>query len=134
MPDYTRIAARIVGPYLVLMALTLIVRAGVMPLLLPAFMQDGPLVFASGAFTLLAGLTLLALHHSFRTPAAIAITLVAIVGAIKGAWLMIAPELGASLTAAIVRATPLLLILALIMLVIGAWLSFVGWLSKKETP
>ena len=132
--DHTRIAARIVGPYLVIMAAALMVRAPVMPLLLPAFMQDGPLVFASGAFTAMAGLTLLAFHHSFRTPAAIIITLIAMTAIAKGAWLMIAPELGAPLTAAVVRSSPILLIVAALMLLAGAWLSFVGWLSKKENP
>jgi len=129
----TRIAARIIGPYFLIMGATLIVRAGVMPLLLPAFMQDGPLVLAAGAFTTIAGLTLLAFHHSFSGLPAIVISLSAIAATLKGALLMIAPELGAPLTAAVVRATPLLLVLAIAMALAGAWLSFVGWSQRSNT-
>lgn len=126
----TRTAARIVGPYLVVMGGMLVVRAPEMALMLPAFMQDGPLVLAAGAFTLLAGLTLLAFHHDFGSPVAAAITLIGIAGALKGAWLLVAPQLGAPLTAAVVRASPALIVIALVMIVVGAWLSFVGWLSN----
>ncbi|MFT3728751.1 MAG: hypothetical protein QM759_13085 [Terricaulis sp.] len=123
----TRVAARIVGPYLMIMGAMLLMRAADMALMLPAFMQDGPLVLAAGAFTALAGLTLLALHHSFKTLAACTITIVGIVGTLKGAWLLIAPQLGAPLTAAVLRASPLLLVVAALMLLVGAWLSSVGW-------
>lgn len=139
MTDYdpkqrTRTAARIVGPYLVVMGGMLAVRAPAMALMLPAFMQDGPLVLVAGAFTLLASLTLLAFHHHFTSLAAAVISVVGIAGALKGAWLLIAPELGAPLTASIVRAAPVLIIVALLMMLVGAWLSIVGWLGRKETP
>lgn len=129
--ERTRAAARVVGPYLIVMGGMLATRAAQMALMLPAFMQDGPLVLAAGAFTLLAGLTLLALHHHFGSIAAAVITVIGVVGSLKGAWLLIAPQLGAPLTAAIVRASPILIGLALVMMIIGAWLSFVGWLSKS---
>ena len=54
----TRALARIVGPYLVIVAAVLFVRQSVLPRLLIEFMRDDPLVFATEAFTLLAGLTL----------------------------------------------------------------------------
>ena len=47
----TRTLARIVGPYLVIIAVALFARQGTLALLLPAFMQDAPLVLATGAFT-----------------------------------------------------------------------------------
>lgn len=126
----TRAAARIVGPYLVVMGGMLAIRAPDMELMLPAFMQDVPLVLATGAFTLIAGLTLLALHHNFSSIASIVITIIAIGSAFKGAWLMIAPQLGAPLTAAVMRAPPLLIVLGVVLLVVGVWLSFVGWTGR----
>lgn len=137
MTDYdpaqrTRAAARIVGPYLVVMGGVLAVRAPVMALMLPAFMQDGSLVLTAGAFTLLAGLTLLSFHHHFRSLDAAVITVIGIVAALKGAWLMIAPEMGAPLIAALVRASPLLTIVALLMMAVGAWLSIVGWFGRDR--
>lgn len=128
----TRTLARVLGPYLVLMAAVLLVRAGAMPLLLPAFMQDGPLVLTAGAFTALLGLAILAAHHHWSSPAAIAVTLIGWAALLKGAWLLLAPELGAPFTAMVVRTPPLLLLTAALILLLGAWLSFVGWLSNKD--
>ena len=123
----TRIVARIVGPYLVVMAVTLFARLDTWALLLPAFMQDGPLVLATGAFILMAGLAIIAAHHHWTSAAAIAISLIGILVALKGAMLMIAPGFGAEFTAAVVRTTPVLLIAAALELLAGLWLTSVGW-------
>lgn len=129
----TKTAARILGPYLVVMAATLLVRAEDMTLLFPGFMQDGPLVFATGAFALIAGLTLVALHHHFTSPAAIAVSVIGIGAAVKAASLMIAPTIGAALTHAFVSNVPMLTVAALLVLLLGLWLSFVGWIAKASS-
>jgi hypothetical protein len=112
------------------MAVTLFARQGALPTLLPAFMQDAPLVLASGAFTLMAGLAIVGEHHHWTGASAIVISLIGVVAALKGASLMIAPSLGAEMTAAVVRTPLLLLIVAGVALLVGLWLSVVGWLSK----
>lgn len=127
----TRTLARAVGPYLIIMALALAARQSTMALLLPAFMQDGPLVFTAGAFVLIVGLAILAAHHHLSSAAAIVITLIGVVAALKGALLLVLPQVGAPLAAAVVRAPPLLLIVAIIPLLVGAWLSVIGWFGKK---
>jgi hypothetical protein len=129
----TRVLARIVGPYLIVLGAAMLVRAGTLDLLLPAFMQDGALVFTAGAFVVMAGLTMFALHHHWTGAPAITLNIVALAAILKGAALMLAPELGAALTAVVVRTPPLLIIVALIVLVIGAWLAFVGWGAKEKT-
>jgi len=53
-----------------------------------------------------------------------------VAAALKGAWLMIAPDLGAEMTATIVRTPAVLPIAAALELLVGLWLSYVGWLSK----
>jgi hypothetical protein len=126
----TRTLARIVGPYLVLMAIVLFARQDTLPSLLSAFMQDAPLVLATGAFTLMAGLAMIAAHHHWSSAAAVVISLIGIAAALKGASLMIAPELGTEMTAAVVQTPAALVIAAGVELLIGLWLSFVGWLSK----
>jgi hypothetical protein len=125
----TRTLARIVGPYLAVMAVMLFVRQGALPTLLPAFMGDAPLVLVSGAFTLIAGLAVIAAHHRWTGASAIAISLIGVAAALKGAMLMIVPSLGSAMTAATAR-PPVLLVAAVVVLLIGLWLSFVGWLSK----
>lgn len=126
----TRVLARIVGPYLVVVAVTMFARRAALPLLLRAFMQDAPLVLATGAFTLIAGLVIVAMHHHWTGAAAIVISLIGVAAAVKGALLMAAPEIGAGMTASIVRAPLLLLVAAGVELLLGVWLTLVGWLSK----
>ena len=75
-------------------------------------------------------LTLIAAHHHWASPAAIVISLIGIVAALKGALLMTAPSLGVEMTTAVVRTPSVLLIATGIELLVGLWLSFVGWLSK----
>jgi hypothetical protein len=136
MPDYdpttrTRTLARIIGPYLVIVSATLFVRHDAMPALLSSFMRDEPLVFATAAFTLIAGLTSIVAHHHWSGAAAIAISLVGIGAAFKGAWLMIAPQLGADMTAVFVATPPYLWFAAGVELLIGLWLCFVGWTQTR---
>ncbi len=130
-PDLrTRTVARVVGPYLVVVAVTLFARRASLPMLLPAFMQDAPLVLATGAFTLTAGLVIVALHHHWTSAIAIVVSLIGIAAAFKGALLMIAPGVGAEVTAAVVWTPVFLSIMASAALLVGLWLSFAGWLSK----
>ncbi|HSZ52126.1 MAG TPA: hypothetical protein VK801_11185 [Caulobacteraceae bacterium] len=133
MADYDRVArtrtlARIVGPYLVVLGVMLFELRGALPTLLPAFMQDGPLVLASGAFTLMAGLAIICAHHHWTSGSAIVISLIGVAAAIKGAMLMIAPGFGSDLTAVVVRTPSILIIAAVVALLVGLWLSFVGWI------
>ena len=127
----TRTLARIVGPYLVVASAMLVTRRDNLPELLPAFMQDASLVLATGAFTLMAGLVMIAMHHHWTRPAAVVISLIGIVAALKGASLMIAPSLGVEMTNAAVSSPLILMAAAGAALLVGLWLSFVGWLSKS---
>jgi hypothetical protein len=135
MPAYdpamrTRTLTRIVGPYFIVAGVMFLVRQATLPTLLPAFMQDAPLVLATGAFTLMAGLALVASHHHWTGPSATVISLVGVAATLKGAGLMIAPDLGADMTAAVVRTPTVLLVAAGMELLVGLWLSYGGWLSE----
>lgn len=126
----TRTLARIVGPYMLVIAATLLTRQSVFNDMLPTFMANPGLVLSTGAFTLIAGLTMLTAHHHWSSPAAIAVTLTGFAAALKGAWLMIAPEWGAATTQVMVDAPWSLTAAAVFELVLGVWLTFVGWFAK----
>ena len=137
MPAYdafvrTRTLARIVGPYLVVLAVALFARRDSLAMLLPSFMQDGPLVLATGAFTLMAGLAMIAAHHHWTSLSASVISLIGVAAALKGAALMIAPALGAEMTGMATQAPAVLMVAAALELLIGLWLSYVGWISKAQ--
>ena len=132
MPEFdpvarTRTLARIVGPYLIAVAAMVLARHDHVGALLSAYMQDDVLVLATGAFTLMAGLTMVALHHHWTGSSAIVISLIGVIATAKGAWLMIAPGFGSEMTELVVRSPNLLIIIAGIEFLVGCWLSFVGW-------
>ena len=70
----TQFCARVVGPLLLIVGAVVIARAGDMVLLIPAILQNGPLTFITGVFTLICGLTLFAAHHHWTGIAAIVIS------------------------------------------------------------
>lgn len=128
----TRTLARIVGPYLVVVAATLFARQEGLPEFLLEFMQDRPLVLATGAFTLMAGLALIVAHHHWSSASACVISFIGFAAALKGASLMAAPDFGADMTA-VVTAMPYLLPGAIgVELLVGIWLSIVGWIAPAR--
>jgi len=123
----TRSLARIVGPYLIVTAAALFVRRDALPNFLSSFMQDEALVFVTGAFALMAGMATLMAHHHWSSFSAGVISFIGLAAALKGASLMIAPDLGEELTDAVTR-TPFIFEGAIgLELLLGLWLSFVGW-------
>jgi hypothetical protein len=124
---WTRVFSGILGPYLVVAAITLLVRSGDWLDLIPAFMQNAPLVLVTGAFTLLAGLTIIRLHHHWNNALAAVISLIGIFAALKGAWLMIAPRAGLGATVSITKAPGALPLIAIALLLVGIWLTYSGW-------
>jgi hypothetical protein len=136
MTDYdsklrTRTLARIAGPYMLAIGATLLTRQSIFNDMLPGFMANPGLVLSTGAFTLIIGLCMLTAHHHWSSPAAIAITLIGFAATFKGAWLMIAPEWGAATTQAMIDAPWAITAAAAFELIVGAWLTFVGWFAKR---
>ncbi len=126
----TRGIARALGPFLIIFGIAVAMKTGEFPLLVPAFFQDGVLVFVTAAFTLGIGLALFAAHHHWTTPAAIIISVFAILTTIRGAALMLAPAFVATLSATFVRTPGVVFVPAAVAVLAGAYLTFIGWFAK----
>jgi hypothetical protein len=130
----TRIAARIVGPLMLIVGAIVIARLDDITLLIPGILSDGPLAFVTGIFTLICGITVFAFHHHWKGLTAIIISFLAVATIVRGALLMLAPNTVAAFAhAALTGAGPALIIAGVIALLIGAWLTFVGWFAKPAT-
>lgn len=128
----TRICARLVGPLMLIIGAIVIVRGGDLALIIPAILQDSPLAFVTGVFTLIAGMTLFTFHHHWTNVTAIIITLLAIFTIIRGITLMFAPSMLAGIVhAALTGPGPAVIIGGAIALILGAWLTFAGWFAKR---
>jgi|CXWL01.1.fsa_nt_gi hypothetical protein len=130
----TKTMARIVGPFLLVAALTVATRADSIDLLFPAFFQDAPLVLITGVFALMAGLTMFALHHHWDSFAAIAISVLAIATTFRGIVLMLAPGVAASLAQGVLASPIIPLLISVLIALLGAWLTFLGWFAKPPQP
>jgi hypothetical protein len=128
----TRFCARIVGPLMLIVGAVVIARAGDMVLLIPAILQDGPLTFITGIFTLICGVVLMSAHHHWSSAAAIAISLLAALTIVRGLTLLFAPSLFTGLVHQFLNLGPGAIVAAVIALLIGAWLTFVGWFAKAR--
>src|SRR4051812_48001654 len=93
LPDVhpgTRLFARVLGPYLVIAALTMALRADDMRYLLAE--ADGVWPWLTGAFVLPMGLVVVVLHPDWRGAAATTVSLLGWLTAVKGAVLMAFPH------------------------------------------
>jgi hypothetical protein len=127
----TRFSARVAGPFLVILAAMIFARYERFPQLLPEMIADAPLVLVTGLMTLIIGLIWIAAHHHFGSPAAIVITILAALTTLRGALLMIAPEFIFGVAEQVSINPPIMLVTTAISLLLGAWLTFVGWAARK---
>lgn len=132
--ERTRTIARILGPYLVIAAGALYVRQASLPDFFQVFIQDAPLVFVTGAFTVLAGLGLIAAHHHWSSVSAAIISVIGLLASVKGAALMIAPQIGVEATDILVRQPQVLMVGIGVDAILGLWLTFAGWRPRPAQP
>jgi len=126
----TGLLARALGPFLLLLALTIFMRYETITLVIPTFARDGTLILVTGVVTLFTGCLMFAAHHHFKTSAAIAISLLALIFIIRGATLALIPDLVIGVATQIARMPIVFLGFTTVFAVIGAWLTFVGWFAK----
>jgi hypothetical protein len=126
----TRFCARIAGPFLIVIGLMIFSRYETFPMLMPTMMQDAPLVMITGVWTLVLGLIFYAAHHHLGSAAANVLTALALILVVRGAMLMIMPEVLINIAGQVAATQPVLLGITLVLAAIGAWLTYVGWFTK----
>lgn len=127
----TRFCARVVGPLMLVIGAVVIARWNDMTMLIPGILGDGPLTFITGVFTLICGIVLIAAHHHWNTPPAIAISLLAVLTIVRGVTLLFAPSFLTGLVHTFLSLGPGAIAAGIVALLVGAWLTFVGWFGKK---
>lgn len=130
----TQFCARVIGPLLLIIGAVVGARSADLALMLPAVLQDSPLAFITGLFTLIVGLVLFVAHHHWSSPTAIVISLISVFTILRGIVLMFAPGVLASFAqAAIGGAGAGVIAAGVVWLLIGAWLTFAGWLAPRAS-
>lgn len=127
----TRFCARALGPLMLIIGAIVIARFDDIQYLIPAILQDAPLSFITGIFTLICGVVLFAAHHHWSSATAIVISLLALLTIVRGITLMFAPDFIAGIASGALAAGPFAIAAGAVALLLGAWLTFVGWFGAR---
>src|SRR5262249_53322902 len=126
----TRTLAQIAGPYMALLGLALAVRHNSIKVILHDLEQSPAVMFSLGLVTLLIGLIMLVLHHSWRTAAEIVISLLGLLITVRGAILLAAPEMVSGMMRQFEGYATLAWLSAAVTIILGGWLIYEGYLRN----
>ncbi len=133
-PVRTRMFARVMGPFLVVVTATAVARTSDMRTLLSEFGANFVWPWVTGAFVLLSGLVVVALHQHWRGAAAVIVSLLGWLTALKGLFLMAFPHTYISMADSALNATTGWRTGFVVMGLIGLYLTYVGWAPAPEQP
>ncbi len=124
--------ARILGPYLVIVPLVAVARASLMPDIVADFTASPVWAWVTGAFVLLAGLAVIAVHPYWRGAAAILVSATGWLMAIKGFLLLAFAPSYLESTADLIGTGVAWKAVELLAAVIGLYLTYSGWASPRQ--
>lgn len=130
----TRMFARVLGPFLVITAATAVARAADMRTLLSDFEANSAWPWVTGCFLLLASLVIVALHQSWRGAAAITVSAVGWVFALRALVLMAFPHAFMGAADAAIRMTALWVGVTVFVGLVGLYLTYVGFRPVPAHP
>jgi hypothetical protein len=129
----TRAFARVIGPWLAIVPGIIVVRTPEMGALASGFFENPLIAWFVGGLLLFGGLLIIAFHQYWSNPAAILISLFGWFLALRGLVLMAMPNLIERGAAASMDAMPLVRIGFGALVLVGLYLSYVGWLAKPRS-
>jgi FtsH-binding integral membrane protein len=132
----TRMFARVMGPFFMIVPATVAVRGGYMQTLFNEFKSNPMWPWLFGAILLIGGLIIIAFHQYWRSPAAVIVSLVGWFFAIRGVLLLTVPRAYDAAGDAIYSsgATAVIWVLFLCLAAAGVYLTYVGWRPAQRTP
>ncbi|HVY03138.1 MAG TPA: hypothetical protein VG983_05735 [Caulobacterales bacterium] len=126
----TSILARFFGLCLLAMGAAVIVRGGELWTVARGLVTNPQLFLLLGVLSLAAGLAVVFAHNTWRGATAMAISLIGWVMALRGAAMLIAPDLVSKLALAAFDAPAVAPAFTAFALGLGAWLTFSGFMGK----
>jgi hypothetical protein len=128
----TRAFARLMGPWLVIVPSIILLRASAMGALASDFFKSDLFVWFADALLLFGGLVIVAFHQYWSSVAAVIISLFGWVLALRGVVLMATPTLYER-AAASMDAIPLVQFIFGLLVIVGLYLTYVGWVAKPAS-
>ncbi|MGP4058317.1 hypothetical protein ACTWP6_26425 [Mycobacterium sp. 4D054] len=132
--DRTRMFARVLGPFLVIVDLAAVLRASDMQTLLSDFSANSAWLWMSGAFTLVAGLVVVALHQHWHGAAAIVVSALGWLIVVRALFLLFFPDTFMSLADTMIGARAWWIAACGVAALVGVYLTYVGWAPEHHPP
>ncbi len=129
----TRIMARILGPYLIIVPVTAVVRASLMSEIVAGFTADPVWAWVTGAFVLLAGLAVIAVHPYWRGAAAIIVSVTGWLMTLKGVSLLAFSQTYLDAASNAIGVGVLWRTIELCVAVAGLYLTYTGWVHPGRS-
>ncbi|RDH78159.1 hypothetical protein DVS77_12490 [Mycolicibacterium moriokaense] len=128
----TRMFARVMGPYLTIVAIVVAFRAPDMRQLLAEFTAGNVWPWVMGAIVLITGIAIVAFHQYWRGGAAIIISALGWLLVVRGIFLLAFPAVFASLADRAIAATWSWVAVYVVMALIGLYLTYTGWRPDRN--
>jgi hypothetical protein len=126
-PTTTRMFARVLGPFFFITCITAVVRAPGMRALISDFAANALWPWVAGAFVLVGGLIIVALHQFWRGAAAIIVSLFGWLAVLRGVLLIAFPATFVSMANSVMDMGALWRGFCIVFAAIGLYLTYVGW-------
>jgi hypothetical protein len=123
----TRMFARVLGPFLLIVCFTAAVRTLDMRAVISDFAANALWPWLAGAFVLLGGLIMIAFHQIWRGTAAIIVSLLGWLVVLRGLLLLAFPATFISMANSVVDMGALWRGVCIVFAAIGLYLTYVGW-------
>ena len=132
--DTTRAFARVLGPFFAIVSATVVARATHMRELLAEFGASEIWPWVSGAFVLMGGIVVVALHPYWRGVAAVIVSLLGWIMVVRGVLLLAFPDTFMSIANHTIGAENLWRVIFGGITLVGLYLTYVGWISRQTDP
>jgi len=128
----TRMFARVLGPFLVIVDITAVVRAPDTQAVLSEFEASSLWSWVAGAFVLIFGLVMVAGHQYWRGAAPIIISVLGWLVTLRGLLLLAFPKVFVSVAKGMIGAQGLWVTLCVAFALVGLYLTYVGWVPGPD--
>jgi len=125
--------ARVIGPWLIIVPGIIVLRASAMDVLATKFFADELFIWFASVLLLFLGLLIIAFHQYRSSVAAVMISLFGWIVALRGVVLMAEPKMYAR-AAASMGAISLVRLVFGLLVAIGPYLAYLGWLAGSMSP
>ncbi|MCV7204313.1 hypothetical protein H7J71_20085 [Mycolicibacterium peregrinum] len=128
----THAFARVLGPFFTIVSATVVARSADMPKLLAEFDSSAVWPWVTGAFVLMTGIIVIALHPYWRGAPAVIVSLLGWIMVVRGILLMGFPGFFMSIANRTIGAEGVWRAVFAVLVLVGLYLTYTGWIARAK--